>query len=109
MSWLHRCLAASIASGFAVVPSFADENPKPVSYYKEIRPILQQHCLGCHQPAKAGGSYVMTLHAEMFKAGNTGKEPIIKGSPDKSLLVQQLLPQGAKPPAMPKEKEPLPE
>ena len=26
----------------------------PVSYYKQIRPIFQAHCQGCHQPAKAG-------------------------------------------------------
>jgi WD40 repeat protein len=109
MSWLYRCLAASIGFGFAVGSSFADGPAKPISYYKDIRPILQQHCLGCHQPAKAGGSYVMTLHAELFKSGNTGKEPIVNGKPDDSLLLKQLLPQAGKPPAMPKEKEPLPE
>ena len=31
-----------------------------VSYDKQIRPIIQSHCQGCHQPAKAGGGYVMT-------------------------------------------------
>ena len=38
-----------------------------VSYDKQIRPILQAQCQGCHQPAKAGGGYVMTsfdLHAQ---------------------------------------------
>jgi mono/diheme cytochrome c family protein len=32
----------------------------PVSFYKEIRPILQANCVGCHQPAKAKGDYIMT-------------------------------------------------
>ena len=27
-----------------------------VSYDKQVRPILQSHCQGCHQPAKAGGA-----------------------------------------------------
>ena len=31
-----------------------------VSYDKQVRPIFQAHCQGCHQPAKAGGAYVMT-------------------------------------------------
>ena len=31
-----------------------------VSYDKQIRPIFQARCQGCHQPAKAGGGYVMT-------------------------------------------------
>ncbi|HEY4408323.1 MAG TPA: alpha-amylase family glycosyl hydrolase, partial [Acidimicrobiia bacterium] len=29
-------------------------------YYKQIRPIFQAQCQGCHQPSKAGGGYVMT-------------------------------------------------
>ena len=109
MTWLFRSLAAGCIALLAVGSSSADDPVKPTSYYKDIRPILQQHCLGCHQPAKAGGSYIMTLHAELFKAGNTGKEPIVKGKPEVSQLVTQLLPQGGKPPAMPKEKEPLPD
>ena len=31
-----------------------------VSYFREVRPIFQAHCQGCHQPAKASGGYVMT-------------------------------------------------
>ena len=36
------------------------EDPPAVSYYKDVRPIFQQHCQGCHQPAKPQGGYVMT-------------------------------------------------
>src|SRR4051812_4729914 len=38
---------------------------KPISYYKQIRPILQGTCQGCHQPAKAKGKYMMTEFAKM--------------------------------------------
>lgn len=79
----------------------------PVSFYRDIRPIFQQHCQGCHQPAKAQGGYVMTQFAELFKPGNTGKEPIVAGKPEQSYLFQQIVPQGDKAPAMPKNKEPL--
>ena len=24
---------------------------EPVSYYQDIRPIFQAHCIGCHQPS----------------------------------------------------------
>lgn len=109
MSWLCRCLVVALAGCFSVGFTVADEPAKPVSYYKEIRPILQQHCLGCHQPAKAGGGYVMTLHSELFQPGNTGKPPIVKGKPDESLLLKQVLPEKGKRPAMPKDKEPLPD
>src|SRR5262245_11607742 len=45
--------------------------PTEVSYYKQIRPILQQHCQGCHQPAKPQGGFVMTGHADLFKPGES--------------------------------------
>ncbi len=109
MCWLCRCLVVGIAGWLTLGVAAGDEPVKPVSYYKEIRPILQQHCLGCHQPAKAGGGYVMTLHAELFQAGNSGKPPIAKGKPDQSLLLRQVTPQDGKKPAMPKDGEPLPD
>ena len=40
---------------------------KPVSYEKQIRPIIQAQCLGCHQPAKAGGRLrddLLRFHAQ---------------------------------------------
>lgn len=80
-----------------------------VSYYKDIRPIFQQHCQGCHQPAKAQGGYVMTAFEAIAQAGNTGKAPIVAGKPEASHLLQQLLPAKGKPAAMPKGKEPLSE
>ena len=109
MSWLCRCLVVALAGWISVSFASGDDPAKPVSYYKEIRPILQQHCLGCHQPAKAGGGYVMALHSELFQPGNTGKPPIVKGKPNESLLVKQIVSQNGKPPAMPKDKEPLPD
>ena len=30
------------------------------SYFRDVRPIFQAHCQGCHQPAKAMGEFVMT-------------------------------------------------
>src|SRR4029077_13847120 len=42
---------------------------KPVSYWKDIRPLLQTSCQGCHQPAKAKGGYIMTDFAALVKGG----------------------------------------
>ena len=90
-----------------------DEAGKPapakeaVSYYRDIRPLFQQHCQGCHQPAQARGSYVMTAHADLLKPGDTDIPGVVPGQPDKSLIVAQIKPQGGKPPAMPKERPPL--
>ena len=64
MRWLVRVFPLAACLAF-FTPGHADEAKKnpvtgPVSFTKQIRPILQANCLGCHQPAKARGDYVMT-------------------------------------------------
>jgi mono/diheme cytochrome c family protein len=78
-----------------------------VSYYKDVRPIFQQHCQGCHQPAKPQGGYVMTSHPDLFKAGDSEEPGVVAGQPDKSLLVKLLLGTEKDRARMPKGKEPL--
>ncbi len=88
-------------------PKKGEKIPDQVSYYKHVRPVFQQHCQGCHQPAKAEGGYVMTSYADLFKKGDKDKPGIVPSQPDKSYLVEQILPHQGKPPAMPRGKEPL--
>ncbi|MBS0264806.1 MAG: hypothetical protein JSS02_22920 [Planctomycetes bacterium] len=82
----------------------AAEPTGPVSFYRQVRPILQRHCTGCHQPAKAGGKLVLTTYEGTKKGGEQGIgfEP---GKPDESLLVDLI--SGDKP-EMPKNAPPLP-
>ncbi|MBA4190749.1 MAG: hypothetical protein C0467_22415 [Planctomycetaceae bacterium] len=61
-----------------------------MSYYKDVRPIFQQHCNGCHQPAKPMGGYVMTSHADLLKAGERGKAGVVAGKPAGSYLIEQV-------------------
>jgi WD40 repeat protein len=89
----------------------ADEPSKPaepaaVSYYREVRPIFAQHCQGCHQPAKAGGGFVMTSHAALLQKGEKDQPGIVPGKPEESFILDQVTPKNGKA-AMPKGKEPL--
>ncbi len=79
-----------------------------VSYDKQVRPILQSHCQGCHQPAKAGGAYVMTSFDRMLKGGESGEPAIMPGKPAESHLLEVITPQGGKV-EMPQNKPPLAE
>jgi WD40 repeat protein len=63
---------------------------KPVSYYGNIRPILQANCQGCHQPAKDKGDYVMTDFASMLAGGESEKKAIVPGDLAKSHLVELI-------------------
>jgi WD40 repeat protein len=89
-------------------PKPTDAAPKPgkVSYYREIRPIFQVNCHGCHQPAKQGGSYVMTDPGQLLKAGESGEVAIVPGDVAKSYLVSQIRPEKGES-AMPKGQKPL--
>jgi len=83
----------------------AESTKAPVSYYKEVRPVLQAKCMGCHQPAKAKGDYVMTTFAQLIKGGENGSA-IVAHRPGESLLVQQVTPVDGKV-EMPPKGEPM--
>src|SRR5262245_54488398 len=83
--------------------------PAEVSYYRDVRPIFQQQCQGCHQPARPQGGYVMTSHPDLLKTGDSDKPGLVPGKPGDSELYTQLLPrEGGKRPPMPKNAPPLP-
>ena len=83
----------------------ATPTARKISYFKDIRPIFQTHCQGCHQPAKKGGGYVMTDFSLLFKGGESEEVAIIAHKPDESNLISRIsktdgvaeMPQGEKP------------
>lgn len=106
------CLVLALAVAAMAPSAPAADADKPgesgkVSYYRQVRPIFQEHCQGCHQPAKPMGGLVMTGYAEVLKGGESQEAGFVPGKPDESLLLKQITTQGGQPPAMPKEKPPL--
>jgi hypothetical protein len=72
-----------------------------------VRPLFQQNCNGCHQPAKPLGGYVMTTHADLLKAGERGKPGVVAGKPAESYLVEQIKVHSNGKAEMPKGRDPL--
>jgi WD40 repeat protein len=101
---LFLALAAA-ASADDAKPDAA--KPAEVSYFKQIRPIFQEHCQGCHQPAKKSGGFDMTSFSLMQKGGDSELSAFAAGKPDESFLIEQIVPDGDTPPLMPKGKDPL--
>ena len=67
------------------------ENQKAlISFHKDIKPIFQANCNGCHQPAKMKGDYLMTEFAALLEGGETGKIAIVPGKPEDSYLFDQI-------------------
>lgn len=93
---LSACVLMVIAAGF--IPA-QGQTLEPVSYHKQIWPIIQRSCQGCHQPAEANGDLIMVTF-EDFKKGGLDGTPFIPGKPDESLVIELI---SGEEPSMPKE------
>lgn len=61
---------------------------KPVSYQTQIQPILNKHCVSCHNANTASGKIVLTSYDNLMNARATAwKKPIVvPGNPSESWL-----------------------
>ena len=92
--------------GLASFASAADAAADSISFYKQIRPIFQAQCQGCHQPAKAQGGFVMTAFDRLLHGGESGEKAIVPGKPEESHLLAEITLTDGKA-EMPKDKAPL--
>src|SRR5208282_2977329 len=79
---------------------------EPVSFHRQIRPILQQKCQGCHQPAKLKGKLLLTGY-EGFATGGKHGPSWMAGKPDESRVLKHLRGEGDFT-LMPEKDKPLP-
>ncbi len=109
LSRFALCLAfAAAGTSFAAPPKKVEviDPNAPVSFYKQIRPILQGQCHGCHQPAKAKGDYIMTDFASLLKGGEDG-HAIVPGKPEESNVMKLITPGKDGKIEMPQKADPL--
>ena len=77
-----------------------------VSFQKQIRPILQRNCEGCHQPASRQSGLSLVDYRSFHEGGRKGA-PFVAGSPEKSVIISYLT--GETKPQMPFGGKPLPD
>ena len=88
----------------SAAPAAAQEEAP--SYYRDVWPVIQQRCQGCHQPAQLGGELNLT-NFEGLAAGGMNGAAFVAGKPDESRMLKML--RGEIEPAMPMRGEPLAE
>ncbi len=72
----------------ACVSPAADPAPSGEDFFeKEVRPLLVERCLKCHDDAKAKGDLKNTSRDNLLKGGDRGPA-VAPGKPDDSLLIQ---------------------
>jgi WD40 repeat protein len=68
------------------------------SYYRDVQPILQRNCAGCHQPASKSSGLDLTTYDGLRTGGKRGPA-FVAGAPAESLIVHFVA--GEMKPAMP--------
>ena len=75
----------------------------PVSFHRQVRPILEQRCRTCHAAEGGQASLSLASYKDLQDGGRSGPV-VVPGSPEESLLIRQI---SGEPPAMPQVGDPL--
>ncbi len=71
-------------------------------FITQVKPVLQQHCLACHSGALPPPALNLTSKATAFTRSASGRDFILPGDPDCSLLVSAVQRGGTHPKMMPR-------
>ena len=100
--WLVLAAAAACFALTGDTARAADSDK--ISFGKNIRPLLEQHCSQCHEPDNKHAGFDVTNYREFKRGGESGRA-ITPGEPENSLLMDKIL--GKSQPRMPSKLAPL--
>ena len=95
-------LVLTLTFSLAIVAR-ADE---PVSFVRDVAPILVNRCLSCHGKKDAENDYRIDTFAYLQQAGDNELSPVVAGAPDDSEILR-LISSDDEDERMPKESDPL--
>jgi hypothetical protein len=72
--------------GSSAAASIAEE-----TFKRDVLPILERSCAGCHGSEKPRGGLDVTHLPALLKGGQSGEPAIIPGKPDRSQLIRYVL------------------
>ncbi len=73
------------------------------SYFRnQVKPVLQQHCLQCHNGSLPIPSLNLSSKTAAFARSASGRDYILPGAPDRSLLISAVQRGGTHPQMMPR-------
>src|SRR5467141_2191385 len=79
----------------------------PVSFSKDLAPILAKKCVACHGPEKSKGHFRLDSFDWLMKSGESKSAPVVSSQPEQSELVRRLTAKDEDD-RMPQKDDPLP-
>lgn len=80
----------------------ASRSERTSYFHTQVKPVLQQHCLQCHNGSLPPPALNLTSKAAAFKRSASGRDYILPGDPDCSLLISAVQRGGTHPKMMPR-------
>ena len=81
-----RCLLIVVAAGL-ILPHRVSAAP---DFVRDVRPILERSCFGCHGPDKQKSGYRLDVRVIALKGGDSGEVAIVPHSAKKSPLIRYV-------------------
>ncbi len=81
--------ARSLLTGFAVLAALSGARGQEakIDFVRDIQPILEFHCVSCHNADEAKADLRFDKASHFFKGGEGGPS-LVKGKPDESLMIE---------------------
>ena len=98
---------ALLMAAFQAAAQAQEQSAAPVSFSKNVAPILLQNCQACHGPNDSKGGFQLFNYTSLMKPGDSSSASITPGKPDESEVLR-LIGSQDKDERMPKDAEPLP-
>jgi mono/diheme cytochrome c family protein len=92
---------------FAASTIARSDDSSAAHFKQKVAPILERHCLSCHNEADRKGDFSLETREEFLKGGESG-QAIETGKPEESNLVSLITPNNNRA-EMPKDADPLSE
>ena len=80
----------------------ASKSAREHYFLTQVKPVLQQHCVRCHNGSLPPPSLNLTTKATAFKRSASGRDYILPDDPDCSLLISAVQRGGTHPKMMPR-------
>lgn len=89
-----------VVTACSLVP--ASKGGREHYFLAQVKPVLQQHCVACHNGVLPPPALNLTNKAAAFTRSASGRDYILPGDPDCSLLISAVQRGGTHPKMMPR-------